>query len=84
MYSVEPEQVAAEQFAALPEGALPFYAELMVVLETAPWSGEPYNMQRPDTNMRTHTFGEHDQGLAIYLILEDQRRVTVLRVLWME
>jgi hypothetical protein len=83
VYSVESEQLAGEQVAALPAEALPFYAELMVLLETAPWSGEAYNMQRPDANMRTHAFGQHDQGLAIYLILEDQRRVIVLRVLWM-
>jgi hypothetical protein len=34
--------------------------------------------------MRTHTFGDHGQGLAIYLILEDHRRVAVLRVSWMD
>jgi hypothetical protein len=82
VYSVESEQLAGEQVAALPAKALPFYAELMALLETAPWSGEAYNMQRPDANMRTHVFGQHDQGLAIYLILDDQRRVIVLRVLW--
>jgi hypothetical protein len=32
--------------------------------------------------MRTHAFGKHDQGLVIHLILDDQRRVVVLRVLW--
>ena len=54
----------------------------MALLETALWSGEAYNRQRPDANMRTHAFGQRDQGLAIYLILDDQRRVVVLRVLW--
>jgi hypothetical protein len=83
VYSVESEQLALEQIAALPAEALPFYAELMALLETAPWSGESYNMQRSDANMRTHVFGQHGQGLAIYLILEDQRRVIVLRVWWM-
>jgi len=82
MYSVESEQQALEQVAALPAGALPRYAELMTVLETAPWSGEAYDRQRPDTNMRTYAFGKHDQGLVVYLILDDQRRVVVLRVLW--
>jgi len=47
MYSVETEEVAVQQVAALPAEALPFYAELMTVLETAPWSGEAYNRQRP-------------------------------------
>jgi hypothetical protein len=32
--------------------------------------------------MRTHALGEHGQGLVIYVILDDQRRVVVLRVLW--
>jgi hypothetical protein len=82
VYSVESEEQALEQVAALPAEALPYYAELMMVLETAPWSGEAYDRQRPDANMRTHVFGKHDQGLVIYLILDDQRRVVVLRVLW--
>ena len=81
MYSVESEQHALEQVAALPAEALPRYAELMTVLETAPWGGEAYDRQRPG-NMRTCLFGQHDQGMAIYLILDDQRRVVVLRVLW--
>jgi hypothetical protein len=41
-----------------------------------------YDRQRPDRNMRTYVFGKHDEGMVIYLILEDQRRVIVLRVLW--
>ncbi|HXL90475.1 MAG TPA: hypothetical protein VN969_16135 [Streptosporangiaceae bacterium] len=82
MYSVETEEVAVQQVAALPAEALPFYAELMTVLEITPWSGEAYNRQRPDANMRNHVFGKHGEGLANYLILDDQRRVVVLRVLW--
>jgi len=54
----------------------------VTLLQLAPWSGESYNKQRPDANMRTHSFGEHGEGLVIYLILEDQRRVVVLRALW--
>ncbi|WP_344653736.1 hypothetical protein [Cryptosporangium japonicum] len=54
----------------------------MALLEVAPWSGESYNRQHPDANMRSHPFGTDAKGLAIYLILEDQRRVIVLRVLW--
>jgi len=38
VYSVESEQLALEPIAALPAEALPFYAELMALLETAPWS----------------------------------------------
>jgi len=57
VYSVESEQHALEQVAALPSEALHYYAELMTVLETAPWGGEAYDRQRPDRNMRTHVFG---------------------------
>ena len=56
MYSVETEAPALDEVAALPPEALPAHAELMSLLEVAPWSGDPYNLQRPDANMRTHTF----------------------------
>lgn len=63
MYSAETEVDALGEVAALPAQALPAYAELMTVLEVAPWSGDPYNLERPDANMRTHTFGEAPTGL---------------------
>jgi hypothetical protein len=65
VYSVETEDDALGEVAALPAEVLPSYAELMAVLEVAPWSGDPYNLQRPDANMRTRTFGE-GRALAIY------------------
>lgn len=82
MYSVEWEQDAVSQLAALPSEALPFFAELVTVLQVEPWSGDAYDRQHADANMRTHAFGKHGEGLVIYLILDDQRRVVVLRVLW--
>jgi hypothetical protein len=82
VYALETDAEVIDQIAALPTSALPSYAELMALLEVAPWSGESYNRQRPDANMRSHPFGTSGEGLAIYLILEDQRRVIVLRVLW--
>jgi hypothetical protein len=83
MYSIETDTEAQAQVDALPADALKRYAELMALLEIAPWSGDAYNRKRPDANMRAHSFGLDDRGLAIYLILEDQRRVIVLRVLWL-
>ena len=53
----------------------------MTLLEIAPWSGDPYILQRPDANMRSHTFGKSGHGLAIYLVMEADRRVVILRVL---
>jgi hypothetical protein len=54
----------------------------MTLLELAPWSGDPYNRERPDANMRTHTFADEGRGLVSYLVLETERRVVILRVLW--
>ena len=41
MYSVATEVAALDEVAALPAQALPAYAELMTLLEVAPWSGDP-------------------------------------------
>ncbi len=43
MYTVETDGQAKHQVDALPAEALTAYAELRVVLETAPWSGRPYH-----------------------------------------
>jgi hypothetical protein len=83
VYAVELASGALKQIDALPAEALPRYAELVTLLEVAPWSGDAYHRERPDANMRTHAFGARGQGIAIYLILEQQRRVVVLRVLWL-
>ncbi|MGH3548628.1 MAG: hypothetical protein ACRDQU_11075 [Pseudonocardiaceae bacterium] len=39
MYRVITDSAALDQVAALPTGALPFYAEVLDVLELAPWNG---------------------------------------------
>jgi len=81
VYKVESDDEAAYQIAALPEAALPAYASLIDLVALHPWSGEPLRGTDPASSMRSHTFSE-GAGLAIYLILEDQQRVVVLRVLW--
>lgn len=80
MYRINLDPVAEEQISAVPEGALRPLAELFTLLETAPWSGRPFNPANPRANMLTHAFGE--RGLATYLVLEEQREVHVLRVEW--
>lgn len=80
MYVVETDETAKEQVDSLPADALAAYAELRVLLETAPWSGRPYHRRNPGGPVRTQTFG--GAGLATYLILEHQRRVDVLLVQW--
>lgn len=81
MYKVESDDEAGYQVAALAKAALLAYASLIDLVALHPWSGEPLRGTDPDSPMRTHTFGD-GAGLAVYLILEDQQRVVVLRVLW--
>jgi hypothetical protein len=80
LYTVTTDEQAKPQVDALPAEALNAYAELRVVLETAPWSGRPYHRGNPDGAMRMRSFATY--GQVVYLILESQRRVDVLMVQW--
>jgi len=82
VYEVVSDDAAGHQVAALPEDALTAYASLIDLIALHPWSGEPLRSRDAASPMRAHTFGPYNAGLAIYLILEDQQRVVVLRVLW--
>ena len=83
MYRVETDDQVQQQVDALPADALTSYAELRTVLEVSPWSGEAINVGNPDGPVRTLVFGGEREGMVTYLILEDQRRVDVLSVLWL-
>lgn len=80
MYSVDLSEVVRGQIDALPGGALAAFAEVRVVLETAPWSGHPYAADLPDGPMRVRFFGQ--AGMVVYLILDATRTVEVLTVIW--
>lgn len=54
MYSIEWEQHALDQLAALPP-ALPFCAEPVSLLEVAPWSGEAYEGCRAVKSVVVHS-----------------------------
>jgi hypothetical protein len=79
-YDILPE--AREQVDGLPLAALPFYAELITFLELTPWDGPAYREDNPEGNMRKLLFGRGAEGIVVYLILEQQRRVVVLSVTW--
>ena len=80
MYVLSLDPVAEEQIKAVPQEALRPLAELFTLLETAPWSGEPFNPANPA--------GQHAHaclrrlGLATYLVLEERREVYLLRIEW--
>ena len=82
-YLVEEDERAKAQVQALPAAALASYAEIRVVLEVAPWSGDSLNKANPNGAVRTATFGPASQGMVTYLVLEDIRRVDVLDVVWL-
>lgn len=82
MYRVETDPDVHQQIDSLPTHALSDYAELRVVLEVSPWSGESLNNANPDAPVRTMPFGRHQEGLATSLVLERQREVHVLMVIW--
>lgn len=80
MYSVHLGVEAQVQLDALPAGALNAFFELRVVLETGPWSGAPVLPENPRGAMRGHAFAR--VGIAVYVVLEEQRRVEVVKVIW--
>lgn len=84
MYSYDAVPDAEAQIDGLPVAALPAFAELMAFLELTPWAGAPYRADKPDGNMRTMPFGKGFEGMATYVILEEQSRVVVVSVTWME
>jgi hypothetical protein len=83
VYTVETDGQAQQQVDALPAEALTAYAELRVLLETSPWSGAPYRRENPGGGLRVRTF-DNGRGLVVYLILDDQRRVDILQVQWVD
>ena len=83
MYEVTTDERSRAQLDALPSSALAPFAEARTALELAPWNGEPYHRRSPRSPMRTLLFGPHSEGKIVYLILEDQRRVDLLVILWL-
>jgi hypothetical protein len=81
-YDAVPDAVA--QVDELPVAALSAYSELIGFLELTPWEGAPYREDKPDGPMRTMPFGKRAEGMAVYVILDDQRRVVVVSVTWLE
>lgn len=69
--------------AALPDSVLPALGEIFDVLRIAPWNGPPYSKDNADGAMRHWVFGPGDLGDVIYLILENARRVEVVRITWL-
>ena len=81
MYRVLTDEPVQQQIDALPAEALAYVAELRTLLEVQPWSGKPLHRKNPQ-GVQTTTFGQHGEGVAYYLVLEDERRVALLEIVW--
>ena len=82
MYRVTTDERSSAQIAALSAEDLVSYAEIMAVLELVPWQGKSTNAQNPDAPVRTLCFG--NARMVTYLILEDQLRVDVVDITWID
>jgi len=83
VYRVTTDERSQPQVDALPAEALVAFAEARAMLEVAPWGGDPFDDENADAPVRTLPFGVIHQGLLTYLILERERRVDLLDVLWL-
>lgn len=84
MYRVATYPEASDQIAELPSHLLPDYARALDALVAAPWSGASHNANNPDAEVRRWLFGPLGVGQVRYLVLEREREVHVLRVVWLE
>ncbi len=73
----------AATVAVLPDSVLPSLSEVFDVLRITPWNGPPYNDDKPDAAMRHWAFGPDNIGDVVYVILENVRRVEVVRITWL-
>jgi hypothetical protein len=80
LYTVDTDEQSAEQVCALPAEALAAFAEARALLEVSPWSGLPIIDSKPDGPLRVLLFG--NSGMITYLIVDRERRVALLEVLW--
>ncbi|HEX3783424.1 MAG TPA: DUF6247 family protein [Pseudonocardiaceae bacterium] len=79
MYRIVPDAEVIDQIAALPAKALPLFAETIEVPRLVPKNGSLLHSANPD-GLREVFFGPG--GKLTYLVLEDQREVHLLRLVW--
>ena len=79
-YQIQIDGPARQQIAALPQEAVELLPEIWAMLEITPWAADPMRRDNPTGALRTIAFGEF--GLITYLILDHQRIIDVLSVIW--
>jgi hypothetical protein len=83
VYRVTLSEPAQEQAAALPSAGREALDEVLRAIGLAPWEGEPYSRRNPEGAVRTWQFAD-GAGLVVYLIVDHQRWVDVLMILWLD
>lgn len=87
MYRVNIDVEAQPAVDALPaEGgpaAVAAFLELRQALELSPHSVGDLGGSSPTANMRTVAFGPAREGLAVWYVVEADRRVEIVRVMWL-
>jgi hypothetical protein len=88
VYSIETLADVEKRLDALPHKALVSYAEALEMASLTPWNAPPWIKEHPRRPMRTQTFGDRGRdggtGYVVFVILEDERRVVVVRVVWLD
>ncbi|MDN5749937.1 MAG: hypothetical protein L0H64_15705 [Pseudonocardia sp.] len=84
MYSYDILPEVRDYVDGMPVAALASYAELIGFMELTPWDAPAYRQDKPDANMRKMLFGPGSEDIAVYLILDEQRRVIVVSVTWVD
>jgi hypothetical protein len=84
VYSYEQTAEVAAALQVMLVELLGSFAELIGFLELTPWAGQPYQPGNPGGSLRKMTFGPDGEALATYVILEDQRRVVVVSLVWLD
>jgi len=80
VYEVNLLHEARDALAGLPADAVKALAELLDLLTIQPYAGRLYGA--PGSDLRTITVAD-GRILTVWLVLEHQQRVEVLRVLWL-
>lgn len=83
MYSIGKDKRIDEQISALPAESLSSFAETMAFLEITRGQDSSVDLITPRANILSKVFGPEGRGLVVYLVMERDRRVELLEVLWL-
>lgn len=80
-YIIDVDPAAQAVIDVLPSALLATLADVFAVLELDPWSAPAVT---PETNPHgaVRAIGLGSSAMVVFLVLDDQRRVDVLRIVW--